>query len=62
MVWVAFALIVTLWVVATLVLTFHWKTYGVNPLRMAVMKYIYLIGSSFFLIIIFLSALTYSIS
>jgi hypothetical protein len=60
-IWVLFAVVAILWVVMTGILNYHWKTYGIGAHKAAFMKFIYLVGSSFFLIIIFLSALTFSL-
>ena len=61
-VWSLFALVVALWIIATIVLNYHWKTYNIPDSKIAFIKYVYLIGSSFFLIVLFLSALTFSLS
>ena len=60
-VWVAFSIVVTVWTAMTVILTYHWKTYSVGTIKTAFMKFIYFVGSAFFLIIIFLAALTFSL-
>jgi hypothetical protein len=61
-VWGAFGVILLIWVIATLVLDYHWKTYGIDKVKITVMRSAYLAGSIFFLAIILLSALRFSLS
>ncbi|MFA5831715.1 MAG: hypothetical protein WC878_07880 [Candidatus Paceibacterota bacterium] len=59
-IWILFAVVAILWAVMTGVLNYHWKAYSIGN-KAVFMKFIYLVGSSFFLIVIFLSALTFSL-
>jgi len=60
--WGMFIFVVGLWTIATLILNYHWKTYGVEPGKVIIMKYVYFIGSTFFLAVIFLATLTFALS
>lgn len=60
-VWAAFSIVVTIWTAMTVILTYHWKAYSVGTIKTAFMKFMYFVGSAFFLIIIFLAALTFSL-
>jgi hypothetical protein len=60
--WGMFVFVSGLWAIATLVLNYHWKTYDIPESKTALIKYAYLVGSSFFLVVLFLSALTFSLS
>jgi len=60
--WFLFVFVLGLWTLATIVLEYHWKAYGIPESKIAVMKYVYFVGSSFFLVILFLAALTFSLS
>ena len=61
-IWFFFIFILGLWLIATLVLNYHWKTYGIPESKIAFAKYLYLVGSSFFLVVLFLATLTFSLS
>ena len=60
--WGMLVSVLGLWAVATLVLNYHWKTYGVPESKIAAIKYVYLAGSVFFLAVLALAAFTFSMS
>lgn len=60
--WILFALVAGLWVIATLVLEYHWKNYAVGEHQVAPVRFLYRAGSFFLLAIIFLSVLSFSLS
>lgn len=60
--WMLFALVAALWMIATLVLEYHWKNYAVEEHRVAPVRFLYRAGSFFLLAIIFLSVLSFSLS
>lgn len=59
--WMLFALVMALWMTATLVLEYHWKNYAVGH-QVASVRFLYRVGSFFLLAIIFLSVLSFSLS
>jgi hypothetical protein len=61
-VWMFFALIAALWTMATLILEYHWKHYAINEQKINSARFLYRAGSFFLLVIIFLTALSYSFS
>ncbi|MCK9352075.1 MAG: hypothetical protein WCT49_06735 [Candidatus Paceibacterota bacterium] len=60
--WGMFVFVLGLWLIATMVLSYHWKTYETPESKIEIIKYAYLVGSSFFLVVLFLAALTFSLS
>lgn len=62
LVWGLFVFVVILWVIATLVLEYHWKSYALGEQKISRVRLLYRTGSFFFLAIIFLSVLSYSLS
>ncbi|MBI2120419.1 MAG: hypothetical protein HYT94_02215 [Parcubacteria group bacterium] len=58
-VWMFFALILAIWMIATLVIEYHWKSYATDTKKISSMRFAYRIGSYFLLAIIFLAALFY---
>lgn len=61
-VWLFFAFIVLVWMLATLILEYHWKNYAVGEKKISRIRLSYRIGSAFLLIVLFLSVLAYSFS
>jgi hypothetical protein len=59
---ILFALVVALWMIATLVLEYHWKNYAVGEHQVASVRLLYRAGSFFLLVIIFLSVLSFYLS
>lgn len=60
--WMLFALVVALWMTATLVLEYHWKNYAVGEHQVVSVRFLYWVGSFFLLVIMFLSVLSFSLS
>lgn len=58
-VWAIFTFIFTLWLIATLILEYHWKRYAIDRKKITYVRFIYRFGSCFFLTIIFLAAFLY---
>jgi hypothetical protein len=61
-VWMFFAFVIAVWVIATLVLEYHWENYAVNEQKIVSVRFLYRAGSFFFLAIIFLTVISYSLS
>jgi hypothetical protein len=60
LIWVLFAFVTTIWVIATLVLEYHWKNYAINEQKISSVRFLYRAGSFFLLAIIFLSVFSYA--
>lgn len=61
-IWLFFAFVILVWILATLILEYHWKNYAVGEKKISQIRLSYRIGSAFLLIILFLSVLAYSFS
>lgn len=61
-VWIFFAFTVALWSVATLILEYHWKNYGMDDEKISRARLLYRGGSAFFITVIFLATLSFSLS
>lgn len=55
--WVIFAIVVSIFGVISAILLFHWKRYGMNNARIVISETIYLIGGGVFILIALLSIL-----
>lgn len=58
-IWAFFALVMAIWIIATLVLEYHWKNYALDERKIMFVRLAYRTGSYFFLTIILLAAFFY---
>lgn len=61
-VWILFAFVALACSIATMVLEYHWKNYAIDAQKINSVRFLYRAGLFFLLTIIFLTALSYSIS
>ncbi len=58
-VWIFFAFVIAVWLIATLVLEYHWKNYTIDEQKITSVRFAYRAGSFFLLAIILLATISF---
>ena len=61
-VWITLAIVFVAFLIISLILTYHWIRFGVNPKKMTAITIVYLVGGIILILVMFASAAYYQIS